>query len=130
MPFTHYDPECAPDPKEWLALGESDRIRLAQSFHVSARIKGPGLKAHAAFHAVVENQIATGFGPICRAVVRLQKEGLSRHQAIHAVGSIVAKFLHASIGGPGSESVATMQGRMNAEIESLSAAQWQTGSDA
>jgi len=130
MPVTYYDPEHAPNPKEWLALGESERIRLAQSFHVSARIKVPNLKAHAAFHAVVENQLATGFGPSCRTVERLQKEGMSRHEAIHAIGSIVAKFLHESISGPGSESAETMQRRMNAEIESLSAAQWSAGRDA
>jgi hypothetical protein len=130
MALNYYDPECAPNPKEWLALGESERIRLAQSFHVSARIKVPSMKAHGAFHAIVENQIATGFGPSCRAVERLQNEGLSRHEAIHAIGFVVAKFLHESISTPGSASAETMQGRMNAEIDSLSAKQWKASSDA
>jgi hypothetical protein len=129
MPITSYDPECAPDPKEWLSLAESERIRLAQSFHVSARIKTPNLQAHAAFHTVVENQIATGFGPSCRAVERLQKEGLSRHEAIHAVCSVVAKFLQEILSDPGTASTDTMQSRMNAEIESLSATQWRAGND-
>ena len=130
MQPTYYDPENAPDPSEWLVLGESERIRLVQSFHVSARIKTPSMKAHAAFHAVVENQIATGFGPSCRATERLQKEGLSRHDAIHAIGFIVAKFLHESVTNPGAEPVDTMQSRMNAAIESLSASQWEASSDA
>ena len=130
MRLTYYAPENAPDPQEWLALEETERIRLVQSFHVSARIKTPSMKAHAAFHAIVENQIATGFGPSCRAAERLQKEGLSRHEAIHAIGFIVAKFLHEGMNEPSPEAAKTMQSRMNAEIESLSANQWRASSDA
>jgi hypothetical protein len=130
MRSTYYDPDSAPNPGDWLALSESERIRLVQSFHVSARIKTPSMKAHAAFHAVVENQIATGFGPSCRAAERLQKEGLSRHDAIHAIGFIVAKFLHESVTKPSSEPVETMQGRMNAAIEAPSASQWKASGDA
>jgi hypothetical protein len=64
MSSTHYDPDKAPDPKEWLALDEQERIRLAKNYHVARRIKLPNANAHAAFHAVVENQIAEGSGPV------------------------------------------------------------------
>jgi hypothetical protein len=124
MPATYYDPDNPPIPSEWLALGESERIRLAQSYHVSARIKLPNVKAHAAIHAIVENQIATGFGPSCRAVERLQREGLTRHEAIHAIGSVVAEFAYASLHGQSSDSVGATQNRMNRAIESLFASTW------
>src|SRR5688500_16405930 len=91
MSTTYYDPDKPPNPSEWLAIGEHERIRLAQNFHMAARIKVTDPKAHALYHAIVENQIAQGYGPSCRAVKRLQSEGLSRHDAIHAIASVVAE---------------------------------------
>jgi len=120
---TFYDPERAPDPSEWLALDEAQRIRLAQNYHQSARIKMPSVKAHAAIHTVVENQIAMGFGPTCRAMDRLQKEGLSRHDAIHAIGSVIAAFIGEAV-GPNPPPQPDYQARLNAEIDVLSADRW------
>jgi hypothetical protein len=41
-------------------------------------------------HVVVENQIALGEPPAVReALARLMGEGLDRHDALHAVGSVV-----------------------------------------
>lgn len=125
MPLTFYDPERPPDPAEWLSLGEAERIRLARNYHQAARIKVPNVKAHAAIHAAVENQIAMGFGPSCRAVERLQQEGLSRHDALHAIGSVVAEFVMESVGpNRQANSEATFQSRMNAAIDTLTAKQW------
>jgi hypothetical protein len=120
---TFYDPERAPKPREWLALGEGQRIRLAQNYHKGARIKVPSVRAHAAIHAVVENQIAMGLGPTCRAMDRLQKEGLSRHDAIHAIGSVIAAFIGESV-GPNPPPQPDYQGRLNAEIDALTADRW------
>ena len=53
--MNRYDPDNAPDPAEWLALEELTRIQLVEEHHRLARIKLPNLKAHAVFHAVVEN---------------------------------------------------------------------------
>ena len=93
MPLKHYDPEKAPDPAEWLGMDESERIRLAQDHHVTARVKLPNVKAHAIFHVIVETQVAQGLGPTVRTIDRLQGEGLSRHDAVHAVASVVAKHV-------------------------------------
>ena len=120
MSETYYDPEQAPDPKEWLALDEHERVRLAKNHHIAARTKLPNLKAHALFHVVVENQIAQGYGPTCRTVERLKKEGLSRHDAIHAVGSVIAEFVHDSM----QTGTGDGQREMNARIEALSASSW------
>jgi len=127
MPRTHYNPDVAPDPREWLALPESERIRLAQSYHVAARVKVPSMKAHAAIHAAVENQVASGYGPSRRAVVRLQSEGLSRHEAVHAIGSVVAQFIYELGQGQSEEQRASFQTRMGEAIEKLHANEWLEG---
>ena len=82
-----YDPETAPDATEWLDLEEDERIHRISAYHRQARIKLPNLNIHAAMHAVVENQIAEELQTVRETVVRLKAEGLSRHDAIHAVAS-------------------------------------------
>jgi hypothetical protein len=127
MAGTHYNPDVDPDPRDWLALPELERIRLAQNYHVSARMKVPSMKAHATMHAAVENQIATGYGPSKRAVLRLQSEGLSRHEAIHAIASIVAQFIYELHQEQTAEQQASFQSRMGEAIERLHAKQWLSG---
>lgn len=95
-----YDPLEAPDPSEWLALDEAERILLVRSHHESAGIEMPNVLLHAAFHAAfhvaVENQIAMGDeNPVRRALERLMAEELDRHEAIHAIGSVLAAHIHA-----------------------------------
>jgi hypothetical protein len=53
-----YNPLVSPDPEEWLALGEQERIDLARDYHRKARIRLPNAKVHATVHAIVETQIA------------------------------------------------------------------------
>ena len=55
-----YDPLEAPEPEEWLAIDEAERIHLAQDYHRRTRVRLPNEKLHAVFHVVVENQIALG----------------------------------------------------------------------
>jgi len=129
MTDTFYDPDHTPDPREWLALDEHERIRLVKNYHTAARIKVPNVKAHALFHAVVENQIAEGFGPTCRTVKRLQKEGLTRHDAIHAVGSVIAEFTYESMRGDPGSAVGDAQLELNSRIEGLTADSWRRGGE-
>ena len=90
-----YDPEYDPKPEAWLVLDEETRISLVSIYHQKARIKLPSLMAHAAFHVIVENQVAMGNEiPIRRTLARLLAEGLDRHDAIHAIGSVLAKFMY------------------------------------
>ena len=84
-----YDPETAPDAAEWLDLEEEERIDLVASYHRREKVKLPKLQVHTAFQAVVENQIAEGLQTVRETVARLQAEGLSRHDAIHAVASVL-----------------------------------------
>ena len=90
-----YDPEKMPKPAEWLELEEDERIRRISAYHRHAKIKLPNLNIHAALHSVVENQIAEELQTVRETVARLQAEGLSRHDAIHAVGSVLVGRLQA-----------------------------------
>lgn len=120
-----YDPEVPPDPAAWLALDEQLRIRLAEVYHRDARVKLPNLKAHAAFHAIVENQIAEGLEPVVRAMARLTKQGLSRHDALHAVGSCVAdQFFEAMNTKDQHAFAASAEARYNVAVERLTAQEW------
>lgn len=121
MAATFYDPEVAPDPQDWLGIDEHERIRLARRFHEEARLKLPNAKAHAVVHAAVENQVASGYRPTCRAIERLQKEGLSRHDAVHAVGTVLAQFIQEEMSAP---RPVDRQAELSAAIEALSASSW------
>ena len=82
-----YDPLEAPNPEEWLALDEQERIDLARDYHRNARIRLPNAKVHATVHAMVETQIALGDETAARRTAqRLMDAGLDRHEAIHAIG--------------------------------------------
>jgi hypothetical protein len=84
-----YDPEHEPDPAKWLALDETERIAIVRQYHRKIRAKLPSVDAHAAAHAVIENQLAEGLPEAKRALARLLGDGLDRHEAIHAIASVL-----------------------------------------
>ena len=96
-----YDPLHPPDPTEWLTLDEDERIQLVRDYHEREGVKLPSLQAHAAVQAIVETQVAMGSElPVASTLTRLQSEGLDRHDAIHAIGSVlVAQFHGIALGG-------------------------------
>ena len=89
----HYDPSVAPNAAAWLAKDEGERLELVRRYHRRQRIKLPNLDAHAVAHAAIENQLAEGLVPATRALTRLLAEGLDRHEAIHALGSVLMVHL-------------------------------------
>jgi hypothetical protein len=119
-----YDPEIAPDSTEWLALDEDIRLILVEGYHRDARIALPkaARRLHATVHAVVENQLALNDEPVVRALGRLISEGLSRHDADHAVGSVVAEQIYDLL--KVRDAPATARIRYYAAIERLTAAEW------
>jgi hypothetical protein len=91
-----YDPMDAPDSAEWLAASEADRLDAVLRNHKRTKKRAGNLRAHAAFHVIVETQLAEGLGGTVRALARLREQGLDRHDAIHAVGSVLAEQFHAA----------------------------------
>jgi hypothetical protein len=122
-----YNPEHMSEPESWLELDEQERILLIETYHRVARIKLPNVTAHAALHAIVENQIALNVEPVVRAMHRLRKGGLTRHDAVHAIGSVVAEHLFDILKTSQNDDSAASQARYYAAVERLTAASWRKG---
>src|SRR2546422_10880001 len=93
-----YDPEPAPSAANWLALDETERIDLVSSYHGRKKIRLPNSQLHAVIHVIVENQLALRESVVVDTLARLQSEGLSRHDALHAVGSAPSRDLDELVG--------------------------------
>ena len=119
--LTKYDPEHAPDPARWLAEDEQQLISIIERYHRRERIDIERPQLHAVIHMVVEKQVAMGDElPVAEAVQRLMGEGLSRHEAIHAVGAVLMGYLSEALrsdSGPDNEAY-------NREVRALTKEKW------
>jgi hypothetical protein len=94
MALLQYDPHEHIISDAWLALDESERMQLVRRYHRRQRIRLPNETIHAVVHVIVENHVALGDAFPAKAVLlRLMKEGLDRHEAIHAIGSVLSEKL-------------------------------------
>lgn len=76
-------------------MDESERLNQVVEFHRRAKIQIPSMMVHCAIHTTVENQIAMGEElPVERKLKQLIQEGLDRHEAIHAIGSVLANHIY------------------------------------
>lgn len=125
----YYDPEVAPSVEAWLALDEGERIQLIENYHRDTRAAIPRARRwlHASVHAVVENQLALNDEPVVRAFKRLRTEGLSRHDTVHAIGSVVAEWLYDV--QKAQHSPESARANYYAAVERLTAAAWRARSD-
>jgi len=115
----HYDASKAPDPEAWLELDEQDRIDQVIDYHKRAKKPvGENNKLHAAAHVIVENQAAMGDATVVPAT-------LDRHDAIHAIGSVLAGIFFDVAKNPGKQVDNNEQYRR--ELAELTAASWRTG---
>jgi len=110
----------------WLALDEGERIYLVEKYHEASRTSVPNATAHAVIHVVVENQLASPEQTTVRETLeRLMNEGLGRHDALHAIGAVLAAQIHDALqpGAPSRFSEPAYQ----AELKRLSAKRWWAG---
>jgi hypothetical protein len=121
-----YDPDIGPDLDEWQTLDESEQINLVQDFHIEANEEIPegGAMLHASIHVVVENQIAIGTEPVPATVKKLTRQGLTRHEAIHAVGAIICENLFNIVQGNDNQWNPKQYRR---RLEKLTAKRWKKG---
>ena len=124
-----YDPEIEPVGAVWLEIDEGERLLLVEEYHRDARIALPkrSRRLHASMHVIVENQLALNDEPVVRALARLMKEGLSRHDAVHAIGSVVAENIHDLLKQEDSPDIVRV--RYYAAVERLTAATWRASGD-
>jgi len=89
-----YEANDQPHSATWLELDESERVDAVMDYHRRAKVVPENLKLHAMTHVVVENQVALGEAtPVPATLNRLMLEGLDRHEAIHAIGSILMSIV-------------------------------------
>ncbi len=118
-----YDPMKDPEADEWRDADEVERLLAVVDYHKKARVKLPNVRAHAAFHIIVENQLAEGHESAVRTLRRLTGAGLNRHEAIHAIGSVVASHMHALLGGAKQPFDEEAYSR---DLDALEAAEWRS----
>ncbi len=88
-----YNPNKPVDSENWLALDEALRIELVHDFHseLDVEMAVDALKVHSSIHVIVENQLAMGVDLIPETIAKLTRQGLNRHEAIHAIGAIISE---------------------------------------
>lgn len=88
-----YDANKEVNAAAWNKLTADQRITAVHAHHEKDKPHPPtkNLIVHAALHAVIETQLALG-NPVQTkaAYARMRNLGLSRHDAIHALGSVYA----------------------------------------
>jgi hypothetical protein len=95
-----YDPSVSLDPEQWNLLDEDEKLALVQQYHERFVSDLPDITLHSLVHTIVENQIALGHElPVAAALARLEREGLDRHDAIHAIASILVNHLQEALSG-------------------------------
>ena len=117
-----YEPKRDPEARAWLALDEGERLELVARYHRRERAELPNLTLHSAIHTVVENQLAEGLATAKQALQRLMAEGLCRHDAVHAIGSVLAAHLH-SLLQRGAQPAPSTESYLQ-ELQELTAERW------
>ncbi len=101
-PAFKYDASKDLNAAIWNKLTNEQRIAAVQQHHEKDKPHKPtpNLTIHSALHAIVETQIAVG-NPVQMkaAYLRMRQAGLSRHDSIHALGSVVAHYVAESQAG-------------------------------
>ena len=121
-----YDAQESPYPEEWNALEEGERLAAIIEYHEYIGDDLPNVNLHAAFHAIVENQIAMDEDAPTNTLHRLMREGLDRHDAVHAVGSVLSEQIFNMLSeGPPNGYDAT---RYDRKLAKLTAKKWRKGS--
>jgi hypothetical protein len=121
-----YDPYAGPDPDAWLALDEAARVAAVADYHLDVGIRVPNLTVHATLHVIVENQVAEGDAlPVARVLRRLMDEGLDRHDALHAIGSVLIGHMNDLMSRPVPASQADPNLGYYADLDRLTAQSWQ-----
>jgi hypothetical protein len=88
-----YDANDAPDQQIWSYLDHTERIDLVAAYHRDTHFPGDCDELHIAVHVVIEDHIARGPTEVSWMLTRLADEGLSRHDAIHAIGDVLLSIL-------------------------------------
>ncbi len=121
-----YEPSFNPDPEAWLSIDEGARISLVREYHENSGEDDPevNLELHSSIHVVVENQLAMKVDCIPETIAKLTRQGLARHEAIHAIGAIISEDLVNLAQGVERE---FSPNKFRRKLEKLTAKRWRKG---
>ena len=121
-----YEPLFYGEKDEWLKLEDEERIALVLDYHENhdEEFEGESIRLHAAMHVVVENQIALGEAYVEKTVARIMRQGVSAHEAIHAIAAILSEDI-VSLLNSGEKEFSTKKYRR--KLEKLTAKRWRKG---
>jgi len=91
-----YHADHALDPEAWVAMPPEERLSRVEHYHrrLPATHQPPDLRRHAALHVLVEDQLAAADPPeVWLALARLVDDGMTRHEALHAVGFVATQVM-------------------------------------
>jgi len=123
----HYKASLALDADEWLALDESIRIELVRKSigdEIEDDVPDEGKELHAVIHVVVENQLAMGVDPVPATLSKLIRQGLKRHEAIHAIGAVLSDDIFDLLQ---SNKETWHKNRYRKRLDKLTAKRWRKG---
>jgi hypothetical protein len=120
---TRYDPREPPPADVWLALDPDERRMLVETYHHRKKVRLPNAHVHALIHVIVENQLALRVQAVVDTLARLQQEGLDRHDALHAIGSVLAEHVY-ELMHEHDERTAPTLARYVDQLKQLTAARW------
>jgi hypothetical protein len=119
-----YDANDQPHSATWLELDENERVDAVMDYHCRA-VRVENLELHTMAHVVVENQVALGEAtPVPATLNRLMQEGLDRHEAIHAIGSILMNIVFDVVQEP--DVGGDINARYSRELATLTATGWRS----
>ena len=121
-----YNPSISPSPEDWLAMDQYERVELVREFLKNHEDDLPdeAVKLHSLIHVIVENQLALGVEFIPEAVAKLIRQGLDRHEAIHAIGAIVSEDIIELMNGNNTE---FSPNQYRKKLEKITAKRWRKG---
>ena len=122
MTIGRYDPDHPPPADAWLELDEQQRTDLVSRYHETVGDLAGNPTLHALMHTVVENQLAGGHQPAVRAMARLLRDGLDRHEAIHALASVLASQIYDALKGAAASSDPKQD--VDRALDALTAERW------
>lgn len=99
---------------------------MVRAFHETNEdgMTGEALSIHASIHVIVENQLAMGVELIPETIAKLTRQGLDRHDAIHAIGAIISEDIFNIVRGDITE---FSPKHYRKKLEKITAKRWRKG---
>lgn len=122
--MNEYNASKIPNPEKWLALDELTRLELVTEFvnKYEKHIEEQARRIHASLHVIVENQLAMKSEPTPETYSRLIKQGLNRHEVIHAIGAVISEDMFNIMQGDKEQGL-----KYQERLKKLTAKKWKKG---